>query len=184
MPRACTAGLALIAIQQLRKRRLRCRIGLAGGEDAAPTSSTLSDAAAGRCSTDCNQFKLLFNIVARRPHETPHPVRSARRRRQSVLEPRARHGVDRGCRPGRGRSRNPQCRPLHSGYAIRKPLTGSAQPAAPLPHAPSLEHVRDHQNRWQTRPLSRRAKRRSSAAPGSLRKKYAGIVHPKHGTLA
>src|SRR5260370_27768368 len=32
--------------------------------------------------------------------------------------------------------------------------------------------------RWQTRPLSRRAKRRSSATPGSLRKKYAGIVHP------
>jgi len=32
--------------------------------------------------------------------------------------------------------------------------------------------------RWQTRPLSRRAKRRSSAAPGSLQKKYAGIVHP------
>jgi AraC-like DNA-binding protein len=38
--------------------------------------------------------------------------------------------------------------------------------------------------RWHTRPLSRRAKRRSSAAPGSLRKKYTGIVHPpKHGTL-
>src|SRR6201998_1071259 len=32
--------------------------------------------------------------------------------------------------------------------------------------------------RWQTRPLSRRAKRRSSAAPGSLRKKYADIVDP------
>src|SRR5271163_1063699 len=32
--------------------------------------------------------------------------------------------------------------------------------------------------RWHTRPLSRRAKRRSSAAPGSLRKKYTGIVHP------
>src|ERR1700730_16298643 len=32
--------------------------------------------------------------------------------------------------------------------------------------------------RWQTRPLSRRAKRRSSAAPGSPRKKYAGILHP------
>jgi hypothetical protein len=30
--------------------------------------------------------------------------------------------------------------------------------------------------RWHTRPLSRRAKRRSSAAPGSLRKKYAGIL--------
>src|SRR6202030_1673789 len=27
--------------------------------------------------------------------------------------------------------------PLHTGYAIRKPLTGSARPAAPLPHAPS-----------------------------------------------
>jgi hypothetical protein len=39
--------------------------------------------------------------------------------------------------------------------------------------------------RWQTCPLSRRAKRRRSAAPGSLRKKYAGIVYPpKHGTLA
>src|SRR5467141_848388 len=32
--------------------------------------------------------------------------------------------------------------------------------------------------RWQTRPLSPRAKRRSSADPGSLRKKYAGIHHP------
>src|SRR5258708_22921085 len=32
--------------------------------------------------------------------------------------------------------------------------------------------------RWHTRPLSRRAKRRSSAAPGSLRKKYADIVYP------
>src|SRR4029077_16811485 len=30
----------------------------------------------------------------------------------------------------------PQCRPLHSGYAIRKPPTGSAPPAAPPPHAP------------------------------------------------
>ena len=30
----------------------------------------------------------------------------------------------------------------------------------------------------RVRPLSRRAKRRSSAAPGSLRKKYAGIAHP------
>src|SRR5947207_12681947 len=33
--------------------------------------------------------------------------------------------------------------------------------------------------RWQTRPLSRRAKRRSSAAPASLRKKYAGIPIPQ-----
>src|ERR1700730_12329964 len=32
--------------------------------------------------------------------------------------------------------------------------------------------------RWQPRPLSCRARRRSSAAPGSLRKKYAGIVYP------
>src|SRR6202047_1676113 len=32
--------------------------------------------------------------------------------------------------------------------------------------------------RWQTRPLSCRARRRSSAAPGSLRKKYAGIAYP------
>ena len=32
--------------------------------------------------------------------------------------------------------------------------------------------------RGHTRARSRRAKRRSSAAPGSLRKKYAGIVPP------
>src|SRR6478672_3116541 len=32
--------------------------------------------------------------------------------------------------------------------------------------------------RWHTRPLSRRARHRSSAAPGSLRKKYADIVYP------
>src|ERR1700720_2141713 len=31
--------------------------------------------------------------------------------------------------------------------------------------------------RWETRPLSCRAKRRSSTSPGSLRKKYAAIVH-------
>ena len=39
--------------------------------------------------------------------------------------------------PGAADRAIPQCRPLHSGYAIRKPLTGSARPAAPLPHAPS-----------------------------------------------
>src|SRR5215471_21012975 len=33
--------------------------------------------------------------------------------------------------------------------------------------------------RWHTRPLSRPAKRRSSAAPGSLRKKYGGISIPQ-----
>jgi hypothetical protein len=33
--------------------------------------------------------------------------------------------------------------------------------------------------RWQTRPLSPRAKRPSSADPGSLRKKDADIVHPQ-----
>jgi hypothetical protein len=32
--------------------------------------------------------------------------------------------------------------------------------------------------RWHPRPLSPRAKRRSSAAPGSLRKKYTDIPHP------
>src|SRR6202043_3391635 len=39
--------------------------------------------------------------------------------------------------PGAAGHAIPQCLPLRSGYAIRKPLTGSAQPAAPLPHAPS-----------------------------------------------
>ena len=37
-----------------------------------------------------------------------------------------------------------------------------------------IEGLRDR----HTRPLSPPAKRRSSAAPGSLRKKYAGITHP------
>ena len=41
-----------------------------------------------------------------------------------------------------------------------------------------LEQFAIIRTRWHTRPLSARAKRRSSAAPGSLRKKYADIVHP------
>ena len=57
-----------------------------GGEAAVPTSSTLSDAAAGRCSTGCNQYQTPPSIVvARRPHETPPPRPApVRRRRQSV----------------------------------------------------------------------------------------------------
>src|SRR6266567_9252928 len=39
--------------------------------------------------------------------------------------------------PGAAGHAIPQCRPLHSGYAIRKRLTGRAQTAAPLPHAPA-----------------------------------------------
>jgi hypothetical protein len=39
--------------------------------------------------------------------------------------------------PGAGGHAIPQCRPLRTGYATRKPLTGSAPPAAPRPHAPS-----------------------------------------------
>ena len=65
------------------------------GAGAAPTSSTLPDPAAGRCSISCNQSQTPPSVcVAHRPHETrlPHPA-AARRRRQSVLEPRARHGV-------------------------------------------------------------------------------------------
>src|SRR5215469_13633248 len=67
----------------------------------------------------------------------PRPA-PARRRQQSVpstarSSPRRPAAVD----PGAAGHAIPQCRPLHSGYAIRKPPTGSAQPAAPLLHAPS-----------------------------------------------
>ena len=57
-----------------------------GGEDAVPTNSTSSDAAAGRCSTHCNQYQTRPSIcVARRPRETPPPrLAPARRQRQSV----------------------------------------------------------------------------------------------------
>src|SRR5207248_10012538 len=41
-----------------------------------------------------------------------------------------------------------------------------------------LKQVRDHQNPLADPPALEAPKRRSSAAPGSLRKKYAGIVHP------
>ena len=74
------------------------------------------------------------------------------------------------------RSRNPSM-PL---FIAVMPFVGcrpaqSSQPGCCL-MLHLLEHIGDHQNPLETRPLSRRAKRRSSAAPGSLRKKYTDMI--------
>src|ERR1700682_1322062 len=53
--------------------------------------------------------------------------------RGQCASPRRAVAVDPGA-AGHAILRSP---PLHSDCAIRRPLTGSAQPAAPLPHAPS-----------------------------------------------
>ena len=81
----------------------------AGGEAAVPTSSTLSDAAAGRCSTGAINRKLLFQYSLRvDPSKRHHPVplqlgaSDIRSLNRALVT-----ASTRGCRPGRGRSRNP-----------------------------------------------------------------------------
>src|SRR5712671_1472370 len=67
----------------------------AGGEDAAPTNSTLSDAAAGRCSTGCINRKLLLQYslrVDRAKRHYPVPLQLGASD-NPLLEPRARHRV-------------------------------------------------------------------------------------------
>src|ERR1700758_5196469 len=86
-PRACTARTRSNCNPSVAKTPLAPSHRPPGGEDAVPTNSTLSDAAAGRCSTDCNQSQTPLSIcVARRPPETP-PPRPARAQRQRPCAP-------------------------------------------------------------------------------------------------
>ena len=75
------------------------------------------------------------------------------------LEPRARHRVH----PWLATRARPVTQSLNAFlfvavYAIRRPLTGSAQPAAPLPHAPSLRGT------GEVRPCGKRCCRRLQSA--------------------
>src|SRR5277367_3326812 len=142
-------GLALIAIQELRKRRLRRRIGLRVARTRRqPTQLHPVQQPVGARQAAFNR-KLLFQYSLRvDPAKRHHPVpRQLGASDNPVLEPRTRRGVDpwlstRGCRPGAvdpGAAGHaiPRGHPLRSGYATRRPPTGSTQPAAPLPRAPS-----------------------------------------------
>src|SRR6516225_10054255 len=110
---ACRAlvppGLALIAIQVLRKLRLRRRIGLRVARTRGqPTQLEPMPQPVGARQTAIN-FKLLFQYALRvdatkrttpsRSSTAPATIRSLNR---ALVAPSTR-----GCRPGRGRSRNP-----------------------------------------------------------------------------
>src|SRR6202023_21827 len=91
VPRACAPRTRSNCNPSVAKTPLAPSHRPPGGAVAVPTNSTLSDAAAGRCSTDCNQSQTPLSIcVARRPHETPPPRPApARRQRPGVpLTPR------------------------------------------------------------------------------------------------
>jgi hypothetical protein len=109
-------------------------------------------------------------FVGHRPRGTPPPRRApVRRRRHSALSavppsPHSRAAAD----PGAAGHAILKCLPLHSGYAIRKPPTGSARPIEPPLHAPPLEHVRDHQN-----PLADPAALAAYQAPQLCRPRFA-----------
>src|SRR5205807_6917357 len=91
-------GLALIAIQVLRKRRLRRRIGRRVARTRCqPTQLYPMQQPVGARQTAIN-FKLLFQYALRvDPTKRHHPVALQRGASDHpFLEPRARHGVDQG----------------------------------------------------------------------------------------
>jgi len=102
-------GLALIAIQPLRKLRLRRGICLRVARPRRqPTQLYPMQQPVGARQTAIN-IKLLLQYALRvDPTKRHHPVPLQRGARDHpFLEPRACHRVDPGCRPGRRRSRNP-----------------------------------------------------------------------------
>jgi len=179
---AACPGLALIATQQLRKRRLRRRIGLGVARPRGqPTQLHPMQQPVGARQRAINVKLLLQYALRVDPTKMPIPRPApARRQRQSVTSTarslsRRPAAVD----PGAAGHAIPQCRPLHGGYAIRKPPTGSAEPAARLPHAPSPLACSRSAEPAGTPARSRVVPSAAAfAAPGSLRKNYAGIVHP------
>src|SRR5712672_197758 len=128
-------GLALIAILQLRKLRLRRRIGLRVARTRGqPTQLHPVQQPVGARQAAFNRKLLLQDSLRVDPAKRHHPVpRRLGASDNPFLEPRTRRGVD----PGAAGHAIPQGPPLRSGYATRRPPTGSAQPAALLPRAPS-----------------------------------------------
>src|SRR4029077_7504620 len=159
----------------------------AGGAGAAPTSSTLSDAAAGRCSTGCNQAQTPPSVcVARRPHETPlpHPA-AARAGGNPFLEPRARHRVH----PWLSTRARPVTQSLNAVLFIAvMPFVSrrSAQPSQPrgflMLHP--LQHVRDHRISLVDTPALAAPKAPQLGLPRFVAKEVCRHhSSPKHGTL-
>jgi hypothetical protein len=113
------------------------------------------------------------------PTKRHHPVPLQRRASDNpFLEPRARHRVD----PWLSTRARPVTQPLNaflfnSGYAIHKPLTGSAPPRRFLMLHP-LEYVCDHQNPLADTPALASCQAPQLGRPRPAAKKYAGIAHP------
>src|SRR4051812_27596815 len=149
MPRGCAARTRSNCNPRVAKTPLAPPHRPPGGEDAAPTSSTSSDAAAGRCSTGCNQYQTPLSIcVAHRPHETPPPLPLQLGAGDNpFLKPPARHRID----PWLSSRPRPVTQPLNAvlfipvmPFVSRRPAQPS-QPCRFLMLHP-LEHVRDHQS--------------------------------------
>src|ERR1700720_1414511 len=180
-------GLALIAIQELRKLCPRRRIGLrvAGTRDQ-PTQLYPMQQPVGARQAAIN-LKLLFQYSLRvDPAKRHHPVPLQLGAGDNpLLEPRARHRVDPGL-PTRAR---PVTQSLNALLLIAVMPFVSRRPAQPsrprrflMLHP--LEHVRDHQN-----PLAHTSPLAACQAPQLRRSRFAAKkvcrhrLSPKHGTL-
>ena len=135
-----SSGLALIAIQELRKLCLRRRIGprMARARRQPTQLYPMQQPVGARQAAINRKLLLQYSLrVDRTKRHYPIPLQLGAGD-NPLLEQRACHGVH----PWLSTRARPVTQSLNaflfvSGYAIRKPLTGSAQPAAPLPHAPS-----------------------------------------------
>src|SRR6202023_2343347 len=181
-------GLALIAIQALRKRRLRRRIGLRVARPRCqPTQLYPMQQPVGARQTAIN-IKLLFQYALRvDPTKRHHPVPLQRGASDNpFLEPRARRGVY----PWLSTRARPVTQSLNAilfiavvPFVSRRPAQPS-QPRRCLMLHP-LKHVRDHQN-----PLADTTAFASCQAAQRSRSRFAAKEigrhrpSPKHGTLA
>src|SRR6201998_2843053 len=94
-PRACTARTRSNCNPSVAKTPLAPSHRPAGGADAGPSNSTLSDAAADKCSTAAINLKLLLQYalrIDRTKRHYPVPLQLGTGD-NPLLEPRARHGV-------------------------------------------------------------------------------------------
>src|SRR6202008_4619714 len=176
-------GLALIAIPVLRKLRLRRRIGLRVARTRGqPTQLYPMQQPIGARQAAINLKLLLQHAlrIDRTKRHYPVPLQLGTGD-NPLLEPRARHGVH-PWRPTRAR-RAAQSLNAFLFIAVM-PLTGSAQPAAPLPHAPSPQ-AGSRSSKPAGRPARSRVAPSAPALPPPIRceRGMPASPSPKHGTL-
>src|SRR5712672_2946404 len=174
-------GLALIVIRELRKRRLRRRIGLrVARARGQPTQLYPMQQPVGARQTAIN-LKLLFQYALRvdrtkRHHPVPLQLGAGD---NPFLEPRARHGVD----PWLSTRARPVTQSLKAVLFIAVVPLVSRRPAQPSQPRRFLmlhpfEQVRDHQNPLADPPALASCHAPQLRRPRFAAKKYAGISYP------